>query len=168
MFASTLTTVCVFIPILFTKGLTKEIFTDLAWAVVLSLSISFIIAVIVIPTLYGLICNTKKEEEIKQDKFTQKLEGKYQNFLEKILHKKNIIVVSMLIVFLASIGLVLTRGMEFLPPSDKGLIEINLGYESKTTLEEANTDTLRITLGRELATLCMQMREQSEDGITEH
>lgn len=144
LFASTLTTVCVFIPILFTKGLTKEIFTDLAWAVVLSLSISFIIAVIVIPTLYGLICNTKKEEEIKQDKFTQKLEGKYQNFLEKILHKKNIIVVSMLIVFLASIGLVLTRGMEFLPPSDKGLIEINLGYESKTTLEEANTDTLRI------------------------
>jgi len=37
LFGSTLTTVCVFIPILFIGGLTAEIFTDLAYAVVFSL-----------------------------------------------------------------------------------------------------------------------------------
>ena len=52
LLASTLTTICVFIPILFTKGLTKEIFTDLSWAVVLSLTFSLIVAIFIIPTLF--------------------------------------------------------------------------------------------------------------------
>lgn len=54
LLASTLTTICVFIPILFTKGLTKEIFTDLSWAVVLSLAFSLIVAIFIIPTLFVL------------------------------------------------------------------------------------------------------------------
>lgn len=52
LFGSTLTTVCVFIPILFIGGLTAEIFTDLAYAVVFSLAFSLIVAVTVIPALY--------------------------------------------------------------------------------------------------------------------
>ncbi len=51
---STLTTVCVFIPILFVGGLCAEIFTDLAWAVIWSLTFSLLVAVTVIPTLYAL------------------------------------------------------------------------------------------------------------------
>lgn len=146
LFASTLTTVCVFMPILFTKGLTKEIFTDLSWAVILSLCISFIVAVIIIPSLYALLYKSKNEtiEQIKQDKFTQKLEIKYRNLLEKALTKKALIIVGMVIIFIASIGLVITRGIEFLPPSDQGQIEIKLEYDSKTTLDEANKMTLEI------------------------
>lgn len=52
LFGSTLTTVCVFIPILFAGGLTAEIFTDLAYAVIFSLAFSLIVAVTVIPALY--------------------------------------------------------------------------------------------------------------------
>lgn len=52
LFGSTLTTVCVFIPILFAGGLTAEIFTDLAYAVIFSLAFSLIVAVSVIPALY--------------------------------------------------------------------------------------------------------------------
>lgn len=51
---STLTTVCVFIPILFVGGLCAEIFTDLAWAVIWSLTFSLLVAVTVIPMLYAL------------------------------------------------------------------------------------------------------------------
>lgn len=145
LFASTLTTVCVFIPIMFTKGLTKEIFTDLSWAVILSLTFSLLVAILVIPSLYALFCKGKKEEEIKPDKFTTKLEGKYQKILEKALTKKTIIVVSMIVIFVASIGLVLTRGIEFLPPSDKGLIEVTLNYDSQIDIEEANNKTLTAT-----------------------
>lgn len=53
--ASTLTNICVFFPILFTQGLTREIFYDLVWAVLYSLVMSLIVAVTVIPTLYYLI-----------------------------------------------------------------------------------------------------------------
>lgn len=52
LFGSTLTTVCVFIPILFAGGLTAEIFTDLSFAVIFSLAFSLIVAVTVIPALY--------------------------------------------------------------------------------------------------------------------
>ena len=52
LFGSTLTTVCVFIPIIFAGGLTAEIFTDLSFAVIFSLAFSLIVAVTVIPALY--------------------------------------------------------------------------------------------------------------------
>ncbi|MDE6356199.1 MAG: efflux RND transporter permease subunit [Clostridia bacterium] len=60
LFGSTLTTVCVFIPIIFSGGLTGEIFTDLSWAVIYSLAFSLIVAVTVIPALYALVSGGKK------------------------------------------------------------------------------------------------------------
>ncbi len=61
LFGSTLTTVCVFIPIIFSGGLTAEIFTDLAFAVIFSLSFSLIVALTVIPTLYALFTSGRKK-----------------------------------------------------------------------------------------------------------
>ena len=55
LLASTLTNVCVFFPILFARGLTREIFNDLVWAVIFSIVMSLFVAVTVIPSLYHLI-----------------------------------------------------------------------------------------------------------------
>lgn len=60
LFGSTLTTVCVFIPIIFSGGLTGEIFTDLSWAVIFSLTFSLIVAVSVIPALYAMFSGKKR------------------------------------------------------------------------------------------------------------
>ena len=60
LFGSTLTTVCVFIPIIFSGGLTAEIFTDLSWAVIFSLAFSLIVSVSVIPALYALFTGKKR------------------------------------------------------------------------------------------------------------
>lgn len=60
LFGSTLTTVCVFIPIIFSGGLTAEIFTDLSWAVIFSLAFSLVVSVSVIPALYALITGKKR------------------------------------------------------------------------------------------------------------
>lgn len=60
LFASTLTTVCVFVPILFITGLTRECFADLAYAVMLSLAFSLLVALTVIPSLYYLVCRMRK------------------------------------------------------------------------------------------------------------
>lgn len=60
LLGSTLTTVCVFIPILFIGGLTAEIFTDLSFAVIFSLSFSLLVALFVIPTLYCLVYGGRK------------------------------------------------------------------------------------------------------------
>lgn len=60
LLGSTLTTVCVFIPIIFSGGLTAEIFTDLAFAVIFSLAFSLIVALTVIPALYAMVCGDKR------------------------------------------------------------------------------------------------------------
>lgn len=72
LFGSTLTTVCVFIPIIFSGGLTGEIFTDLSWAVIYSLAFSLIVAVTVIPALYALI-NGREKRMLKGGRLSENL-----------------------------------------------------------------------------------------------
>lgn len=68
LLASTLTNICVFFPILFAKGLTREIFYDLVWAVMFSIVMSLLVAVTVIPSLYHLIYNRSPRPRYKKDK----------------------------------------------------------------------------------------------------
>lgn len=49
--ASTLTTVCVFLPIVFVEGITKTLFTDLALTMTFSLLASLLIALTLVPAM---------------------------------------------------------------------------------------------------------------------
>ncbi|MDE7452790.1 MAG: efflux RND transporter permease subunit, partial [Clostridia bacterium] len=85
LFGSTVTTVCVFIPIMFAGGLTAEIFTDLALAVIFSLTFSLLVAVTVIPALYTLFCGGKRllKESAPRRKIPVKAEVKTEAAEEK-------------------------------------------------------------------------------------
>ncbi len=67
LLASTLTNVCVFFPILFARGLTREIFYDLVWAVLFSIVMSLIVAITVIPSLYHLIYRKGPRKRFKKN-----------------------------------------------------------------------------------------------------
>lgn len=80
LLASTLTNICVFFPILFAKGLTREIFYDLVWAVMFSIVMSLLVAVTVIPCLYHLIYARSPRPRYKKDKDGNKvLIGSYED-----------------------------------------------------------------------------------------
>lgn len=155
LLASTLTNIVVFFPILFSSGLTKEIFTDLTWAVIFSISYSLIVAITVIPSLYCLVYrkDMKKEEktgvstvkpiEKKPSVLVEKLESLYEKLLRKALKRKGLVVISALVIFILSVSMVFMTGIEFLPPADKHLLEVNITYENNYTLEEAHADTLK-------------------------
>lgn len=68
LLASTLTNICVFFPILFAKGLTREIFYDLVWAVMFSIVMSLIVAVTVIPSLYHLVYHKGPRPRYRKNK----------------------------------------------------------------------------------------------------
>ena len=181
LFGSTLTTVCVFIPIIFSGGLTGEIFTDLSFAVIFSLTFSLIVAVTVIPALYAMLCNDRRAlkggrmtdaidapvavQSEKADEGVQERESSgnkepkkvrfaawheqrvmngitslYGKILPKVLKRKIIPIITAVAVFAASIGLLFLTGMEFLPSIDKGQIEINMTYESGTSLQDIMED----------------------------
>ena len=82
---STITTLCVFIPIIIYKNDLKEngiLFSDLIFTVVISLSVSLIVAVTLVPSLSGTILkiNTRKQKPIKQP-FIKKIDDKIESFL---------------------------------------------------------------------------------------
>ena len=129
LIGSTLTSICVFFPILLMDGLTKEIFSDLSWAVILSLSFSLIVAVLVIPTLYCLIYKNSYQKKEKTTKgFMNRLTNWYEKVLSKSLKHKVIVIVSCLVVFISSIGLVFVFSKEFLPAIDERKIQLTVNF----------------------------------------
>ena len=123
---STITTLCVFIPIIIYKNDLKEngiLFSDLIFTVVISLSVSLIVAVTLVPSLSGSILklNTRKQKPIKNkivrfvdekiEFFLRMLENGYKKALEFCLSHRLIIIllVALILVFsllqFGSIGL---------------------------------------------------------------
>ena len=132
LIGSTLTSICVFFPILFIEGLTKEIFSDLAWAVILSLSFSLLVAVVVIPSLFCLFYHKKDKNTHKESKVFNRIGIWYTKRLESLLKHKYITILVVLGVFFASIGLVFTCPIEFLPSIDQHRIQVNINFEGGT------------------------------------
>lgn len=143
LFGSTITSICVFIPILFMNGLTKEIFSDLAWAVMLSLSFSLLVAVLVIPTLYCLVYRNKKEEKKSESSLMEKIKRWYRNILSKVLHHRGLTLGISLGIFAASIGLAFTTGVEFLPSIDQKKVEVTLSYRAEDSFETCQNISLQ-------------------------
>ncbi len=76
--SSTLTTICVFLPIIFVSGLVKELFVDLALTIAYSLVASLLIALTVVPAMSSTLLRNSKPKP-------QKLMDKVLNFYEKVL-----------------------------------------------------------------------------------
>ena len=53
--ASTLTTICVFLPIVFTEGITRQLFTDMGLTIAYSLLASLFVALTLVPTMASTI-----------------------------------------------------------------------------------------------------------------
>lgn len=134
LIGSTLTSVCVFFPILFINGLTKEIFADLSWAVIFSLSFSLLVAILIIPTLFCLFYRRKKNRTVDnsvrpEGKFFTKIKNWYLNFLKKALKHKKATILASLGIFAASIALIFACNIEFMPTVDQHTLQLTIKYE---------------------------------------
>ncbi|BFN38152.1 efflux RND transporter permease subunit [Fidelibacter multiformis] len=65
VFASTLTTISIFFPVVYIDGYISIIFKDQAWAIVYTLLVSLLISLYVIPALYKLSFSFSKPHQIK-------------------------------------------------------------------------------------------------------
>lgn len=111
--ASTLTTVCVFAPIIFTEGITKQMFVDLALTLAYSLLASLVVSLTLVPAMaQGLL----RKEKIRKDGLIYKIQNGYAALLKKLLHKKAIVLVSALVLLVAFVILAFSRGTAFMPP----------------------------------------------------
>lgn len=131
--ASTLTTVCVFLPIVFTSGVTRQLFVDMGLTIAYSLLASLIVALTLVPMMSaGLL----KKTENKESRFFIKIKERYGKALRVALNHKILVLAGALLLFVGSIALELSRGTQFMPDMESTQISMDLETEKGTSLEE--------------------------------
>lgn len=132
--ASTLTTVAVFLPVVFISGLLGELFKEFALTISFSLFASLFVALTVIPMLAS--------------RFIKKTRGNYKvsrrrakmNFFERSLRwslkHRIIVLVSAILLFVGGMYGVRAVGVQFLPPTDEGFFSIRVQLENGAAITE--------------------------------
>ena len=109
--ASTLTTVCVFAPIVFTEGITRSLFVDLALTVVYTLGASLIVALTFVPMMSSVMLKNGQEKETK---LFDKVRDFYGNIIRQVLKFKPLVLILVLVLLAASVFAGFSRGFSFL------------------------------------------------------
>lgn len=131
--ASTFTTICVFLPIVFTSGITRQLFVDMGLTIAYSLLASLIVALTLVPMISaGLL---KKTEE-KESRLFIRIKDWYGSMLSKALNRKVLVLAGAFVLFVASGALAISRGTEFMPQMESTEISMTLEMEKGTSLED--------------------------------
>jgi HAE1 family hydrophobic/amphiphilic exporter-1 len=132
--ACTLTTIAVFLPIVFTQGITRQLFTDLGLTIAYALLASLLIAMTVVPAASSAVFYKMKP---KKNKVWEKFAGGYTKLLRGSLRIKAIVLILPLVLLLVSGYFVYSRGMEFFPAMDSEEIMVSVSLPEGTTFEDA-------------------------------
>lgn len=136
IFASTLTTVSVYAPIIFTDGITRQLFVDLALTVLFTLMASLLVALTFVPAIAsGML---KKIKDIKHPWF-EKFKDWYGRILAVCLRYKPVVFIVAIALLLGSGALCLSKGMTFMDmdmESDQISLTITAKEDEKLDFDE--------------------------------
>ncbi len=136
--ASTLTTVAVFLPIIFIQGMTADLFTAMALTVTFSLMASLLIAITMVPSLSARIL---RQNRLKEGKILKKIQAWYERIVKLALRKRLITLSTVALLLGLSVLLAYFKGTELLPKTDEGTITVNVEMVKGTAFEKTATLT---------------------------
>lgn len=149
--ASTLTTVAVFLPIVFVDGLTATLFRDLALTVGTSLGASLLVSLTLVPALSAQIMKVGEIPEGRRglkglfDRFGRGfdngfsgVEKSYKRFLHYALSHRKTIVLGSVLIFILSGASMFFLGAEFMPAADAGQLTVNVKLPDGAQLEDTD------------------------------
>jgi HAE1 family hydrophobic/amphiphilic exporter-1 len=129
--ASTVTTIVVFLPIVYMHGASGEMFKDQAWTVAFSLISSLVVAMLVIPMLVSTLFSDKK----KKVDMTPPLHFEwYKRFLSNTIEKRALVILLSILLMGASALLIPQLGSEFMPKSESAEFTVDLKLPEGTSL----------------------------------
>ncbi len=136
--ASTLTTVVVFLPIVYLHGASGELFKDQAWTVTFSLVSSLFVAILVIPMLYDRISGKrKKETEITETKSIQ-MAG-YSHLLRRLIGHRWWVIAGAVGLLVITGFLLPLIGTEFMPRMESKAFTVVVKMPEGTRLERTSS-----------------------------
>ena len=132
--ASTLTTVCVFAPIVFVEGLTRQLFTDLALTITYSLLASLLVSLTLVPAMAsGML----RREFVPKPGLLDKIYPAYRRAITWSLdHKAGVLLLSLVLLVTTAWGAV-SRGFTFMPEIDMNNLSVTVTMPDGITRAEA-------------------------------
>jgi len=139
--ASTLTTICVFLPIVFVEGVTRQLFTDMALTIGYSLLASLFVAITLVPALTSA---TLKKGKIRESRLFDGLLRGYGRLAAASLNHKWIVLTLSVVLLGSSVWLALSRGFLFMPSMSGTQLSVTVipadeeaSFQDKTALYDA-------------------------------
>ena len=138
--ASTLTTVCVFAPIVFVEGIAGQLFADQALTVTFSLVASLLVAIMLIPMLASLGQDGVENARIETPKKVREffLVRPYSRFLAYALRQRLVFLAVALVLFAAALSLLAGLGSELIPEISQGEFFVDLQLPPGTPVEQTS------------------------------
>ncbi len=133
--ASTLTTVAVFLPVVFISGLLGQLFKEFAFTISFSLFASLFVALTVIPLFASRWLKVPPGNYEARRRRSKSLNSLDRAVRWSLRHRFFVLFTSLLLFVGGGLGL-FTVGMQFLPPTDEGFFSINLELENGSALSE--------------------------------
>ncbi len=166
--ASTLTTVCVFLPLVIFQNrldMVGQIIKDLSFTVVIALLASLAVAVTLVPVLasYALPVYTSRQRPVRSrvlrgiDWFlggsVRVLQALYRSALRFVLRFRWIMVLLVLALLLGALSLIPKVGFQFMPASSDDTLQLEVGLPPGTALEKTETvmNRLEVLVREEIA-----------------
>lgn len=130
--ASTLTTVCVFFPIVFVEGITRQIFQDMALTIAYSLLASLIVALTLVPAMSKGMLKKIKVSKTESGKIVKA----YEKALSFLLNHRAVTLLVTVALLVASVLGGISRGFSFMPEMGSTEIQVNVSLDKNATFEE--------------------------------
>lgn len=157
--SSTLTTIVVFLPIVYLHGASGELFRDQAWTITFSLLSSLIVATLLIPMMFNYFYKNSKAPKVQK---SINIKG-YGKLLGRILKVKWIVILLTVILMSLSVLIFPFIGTEFMPKSETRQFTLEIKMPEGTRLERTSAAVANIeamigeALGDQLETLYSQI-----------
>jgi HAE1 family hydrophobic/amphiphilic exporter-1 len=150
--ASTITTLVIFLPLVFVRGVSGILFKELAYVMIFSLVCSLAVALSLVPMLASRLLAPDQQRQNAEASRTSRwaeaagsvfsgLESAYLDLLRWVLGHRLVTVIAAAAAIGASLLLLPLIGSEFLPPSDEGEVRVNGRMEIGTRLDLVDQQT---------------------------
>lgn len=131
--SSTLTTICVFFPIVFIEGLTRQIFMDIALTITYSLLASLIVALTLVPAMGQRML--RKVKPVKHGMFDKMLGG-YEKSIRFVLKHRAIALIAAVVLLFGSMFGAVARGFSFMPNMASTELSVTVSLDDSATMDD--------------------------------
>ena len=155
--ASTLTSVCVFLPVVFSASIVRSLMMPMSLCIGYCLMASLIVALTVVPAASSTVL---KKAEPKRLAWFEKVQEKYAHSLEWCLQHRALPLIAAVVLLVFSGWQVLSMGVELLPSITSNEAQITLSTADGLTKEES------YAIAGQVAEAALNVENVEEVGIT--